>query len=164
MKYFVHRKSGDSFYANLQRRHITTLSNNSQRFNEFKFKFVFSTLETFGFRFFLLCILFPAVHRRCAHIHTNCAQPHAHKQTLIHIGTNSHNCTHALSHMHSYSHALTLACTYAHKHSPSTVSYTFSYSFAHSHSRTHVHLHTCEFARALCAYLFTHTHSHACTH
>ena len=121
-----------------------------------------------------MCFLFPAVYRRCAHIYTNCARTHSHKQTSMCIGTSTHNCTNSPPFMHSYLHALTIAlthtCTYLHPHtltflhihtrthshalilacthtrknSPSKVSYTLSHSFAHSHSCPHAHLRICK--------------------
>ena len=82
--------------------------------------------------------LYPAVNRRFAHIHTNCALPQAHKQTPIHIGTSAHNCTNAPPHgMHLYLRALTFArthtCTYSHPHKLTFLNF---HTRMLSHSRT----------------------------
>ena len=160
---------------------ITTLSSNSQRFMEFKMLFLFSTLESLGLRFFFyFAFLFSAVHIGCAHIHTNCARQHTHKQTPIHVDTSTYSCTNAPSRMHSYLHSLTLArtCTFkssrthtcVHSQALTKQGLTHSLIFLRTQSQSHapIHLHACAFAGALwrllvCPYtlprICTHCHS-----
>ena len=142
MKFFVDRKSCDAFCSNLQRRNISTLSSNSQSFIEIKILFL--TLESLRFKFFYCVFLFYSVHRRCAHIHTNCARPHEHKQTPIHIGTSTHNCTNAPPHgMHSHLRAHRVASVRAPlSHLQPLYTHILVRSHSHAFTRTHTRVHS----------------------
>ena len=107
--------------------------------------------------------LFPAIHRRCAHIHANCARSHAHKQTHIHIDTSTivqmHHliaCTHTCAHSHL--RALTLART-------QTLIQSHSYTFtrARTHTLSHSRTLTVTITHQTLSHTLSHTPSHIVT-